>query len=187
MTRHPRRFVQTQQRQRQADLVVQVALALRRRDSHGQHFRNHVLGRRLSRAAGHGDHIPAPHLPGPRSERLQGLQRIFHSQHRPRRFPIHDRRHRALSKGCFDERVPVMNRTPQREKQIPGLKRPGIDAPSCHHRIRFDWQSFVWKTQRSPPRDAAESSFRILLHTRDRRTFRAVSRSSKSIVRSFST
>ena len=99
--------LEPEQRQRQAEAVVVVAMSGECRHVRGAERGEHVLRGRLAIRSGDADHLPAPgtpHLPGDRSERRERLVGLEHA----------DPRERARAAACGRARRP--RRPPARRR-----------------------------------------------------------------------
>ena len=127
----------TQDRERHADVVVQVALGLA--DSHfdGQEPRNDFLGGRFSGAPGDANHRPVPPRAHPRGQPLERGLHARHHQLRSRTFDLafHHRGHRAFAERGLDERVAVVIGPAQSEEQAAGPGATRIDGVVGRHRV----------------------------------------------------
>ena len=146
--RHLRTRPQLEQRQRQADVIVQVALVPERPVPQRQKRRGHFLRRRLSRAAGdrHDARARLPaNIPRQRLQRPRGVLHFDHDRRRAHRRSLarrfhavravdHDAR-RATSDRARDEVVAVEALAMNGEEQVAGLHRPRIDAHRVDPRV----------------------------------------------------
>jgi hypothetical protein len=102
---------QPQNRKRHPDVVVEVAHRFSRRNPGREQVRDGVLRRRLAGAASYPHHTAAPFLARPRSQRLQGAQRIPHHQFPGKpHAPLHHQSSSMLLRGGFQEVVSVVVR-----------------------------------------------------------------------------
>ena len=134
------RVPQLEQRQRQADVVVEVPLVPEHRVARRQELRRHFLRRRLAGAAGDRDDTgagPPPHLPG---QRLQRAGRVV-DPHQHRRAGVrrrtterllHDRGGGPLLERLGDEGVAVEPVAADGDEQVSRLDRPRVDGDAPH-------------------------------------------------------
>ena len=131
---------QPQERERQADLVVPVALAPERREAPAEDRRDRFLRGRLGDAARDPDdersEAPAPR----RGQRPEGEQAVAHEDdgHVAERFdrggvewPAHDERPGPRAGGAFEEGVPVGALARQGHEGLPGLDLARVDGPAA--------------------------------------------------------
>ncbi len=135
---------QAEHRQRQADLVVLVALRAQRDEPALQHARDGLLGGGLGDAAGDpDDQRREPGAPG-RGHRVQGPERIRDEDHGDvaegleRRLtrvrvgqPPDQDRGGARRGGRGEVSMPVGPLALQRDEQVAGLDEPGVDGPAA--------------------------------------------------------
>ena len=136
-----------EQLQRQAEVVVQVALRLQHAKRVAEHRRNGFLGRGLSGAAGHRHDALAPMAAHGRSQRLQCDQRIVsHHQQRMRMSPraadrvpccSHHRRAAPLLERGGDKVMGIVALAADGEEEVAGRERARIDGVSRG----FRWSS----------------------------------------------
>ena len=124
---------QFQQRQRHADVVVEVALGRQHRSARGHHRGEQLLRRGLAVAAGHANDGQVEIRAPAGSELLQADQRVGHHDLRDRRVDAarHQRTDRALAGGLGDEVVRVEALAPQGREEITGLHRARIADDPC--------------------------------------------------------
>ena len=119
--------IHRQQRQRHADVIVQVALRGMDREALGQHAAYELLGRRLAVAARDGEDRDAQCAAVFARQLLQGAQRVGHEVHarvRGGRGVVHDGVCCPLVERLGGEAVAVEGGAVQREED-----RAGHDAP----------------------------------------------------------
>jgi hypothetical protein len=126
-----------QQRERQADVVVQVALRgeVRLGVPGAQDGRDHLRHRGLAVAAGHRDQRqPVLHAPGmgQRAERELAVLDLDAGHARGQLAGLGDRRDRALVARLGEEIVGVEALAPQRDEQVARLQRAGVGVHALH-------------------------------------------------------
>ena len=120
-----------QQGQRQADVVVQIALGGERSGAvaSAQDGRDHLRHRGLAVAAGHRDQRQVETVPPCRGQRLQGRQRIGHLQATQARLgqtTLGQGRHRARLARCSQEVMGIKALAAQGHEQVAGLQAAGV-------------------------------------------------------------
>jgi hypothetical protein len=132
--------LETQQRQRHTDMIVEVAAGRVARPLLKEDRRDQLLGRGLAVAAGNRDHrdreLSAPRFGGA----LQRQQRVIdHDLRQPKRQAARDHgAGRTACAGGRDEIVRVEVRTRQRHEQLAALERPGIGRDGGEGGVRTE-------------------------------------------------
>ena len=131
---------QLEQRERQADVVVQVAPVPKHRVLRRQELRRELLRRRLARAARDGDDLRARSPSHLARAVLQRPRRVRHLDQKRRRPCLsclgqgrrrgHHRAGRSCGQRGGDEFVPVEPVAADRDEQVARLQRPRVDRPA---------------------------------------------------------
>ena len=137
--RHVRPRAQLEQRERQADVIVQVAPVPKHRVLRRQELRRQLLRRRLARAAGDRDDLRARAPAHLARAVLQRPRRVGHLDEKRRRPGLsclgqgrrrrHHRAGRTRGQRSGDELVPVEPIAADRDEQVARLQRPRVDRP----------------------------------------------------------
>ena len=126
-------FLQTEQRQRHADFIVQIALCIDGIELLREHCCRHFLGCRLADRTGDADNRDVKQAAIAACQCQQRAARIIHADHRNRKVDIalgHDCR--CLCFNClFQKIVPVEAFTAQRDEQASRRNRPRISRNAC--------------------------------------------------------
>ena len=114
--------LETKRRERNTNVIIQIAFGRQHPVARAQHRRNHLLGRRLAIAPGHGNHWKGkPSTVEPR-QLPQGNKRVRHDHQRKTRVPFGDGRHHradsAAPGSLLQEPVTIKSIPPERHKEI---------------------------------------------------------------------
>ena len=133
-----RGVVGPQQRQRQAQVIVEIALALRHSIARLKGRGDQIFCRRLAIAARNADHLPTPALPAAVSQPAQTPRGVIDGENwtymamlvRPTF--LGNRRGRSFVEGRLDVAVAIVPRAANGEKQISRLQGARVDRVPCH-------------------------------------------------------